>query len=90
MKGRLPKLLVFPPPLELLGSHTVLPVSAVDLVLSRFCVYVRDSASLSKVSYGTTFLSWRRKLFENMDETNFVYLYRRPQSDGGQGGSAFS
>lgn len=46
VKGRLPKLLVFPPPLELLGSHTVLPVSAVDLVLSRFCVYVRDSASV--------------------------------------------
>lgn len=30
---------------------------------------------LSKVSYGTTFLSWRRKLFKNMAETNFVFTY---------------
>lgn len=30
---------------------------------------------LSKVSYGTTFLSWRRKLFKNMDETNFLFTY---------------
>lgn len=27
------------------------------------------------MSYGTTFLSWKRKLFKKMAETNFLFTY---------------